>query len=462
VLIATTEAGPAGLANLADEFPPYTPRPPNAPLALQGIRVIDFSHFIAGPLAAMFLADLGADVIKIEPPGRGDDLRYYPPVLPELPDQGGPFLWGNRSKRSVALDLKNPAAVEVVRRLVQGADVLVENFSTGVMHRLGLGPEELRAANPRLVYCSISAYGREGPFADRAGFDPVVQAESGFVSMNGYADRQGVRASAAVMDISTAMMVSNAVLAALFARTQLGQGQFVEVGLFDTGLLMTGWAPMQHLLTGRAPQRSGNVSVDTCPSGVFDASDQSFYINCGNSKIFQRLMTQVLGRPDIANDPAFAQPQDRVARRDELFAVLAEAFAHEPWAHWQRLMREAHVPCGVVNTVPQAIRSPQARARQAVSWIPHAGVGRVPNIASPWRFGLTPVADPKAAPHVGEHTQEVLSELLGCDEAALQALAATGAFGSVNGVGNQGSVGNAGSAGSAGSAGRVETPGPAP
>jgi crotonobetainyl-CoA:carnitine CoA-transferase CaiB-like acyl-CoA transferase len=417
------------LDTLADEFPPHRPRPANAPLALQGVRVVDFSHFIAGPLATMFLADLGADVIKIEPPGRGDDLRHYPPVLPELPDQGGPFLWGNRSKRSVALDLKNPAAIQVVRELVDGADVLVENFSTGVMQRLGLGPDTLRAANPKLVYCSISAYGRDGPFADRPGFDPVVQAESGFVSMNGYPDRQGVRASAAVMDIATAMMVSNAVLAALFARTHQGVGQVVEVGLFDTGLLMTGWAPMQHLLTGRAPQRSGNVSVDTCPSGVFDASDQSFYINCGNSRIFQRLLSQVVDRPDIADDPAFAQPQDRVARRDELFAVLAEAFAKQPWAHWQRRMREAQVPCGVVNTVPQAIRSAEARAREAVTWIPHAGVGKVPNIASPWRFGLTPVADPKAAPRIGEHTEEVLRGLLGFDDAKLQALAAAGAFG---------------------------------
>lgn len=417
------------LDTLADEFPPYQPRPSGAPLALEGIRVVDFSHFIAGPLATMFLADLGADVVKVEPPGRGDDLRYYPPVLPELPDQGGPFLWGNRSKRSVALDLKNPAALAVARELALKADVLVENFSTGVMPRLGLGPEELCAANPGLVYCSISAYGREGPFADRPGFDPVVQAESGFVSMNGYPDRQGVRASAAVMDISTAMMVSNAVLAALLARTRLGRGQRVEVGLFDTGLLVTGWAPMQYLLTGRAPQRTANVSVDTCPSGVFDASDQSFYINCGNSKIFQRLMSQVVGRPDIAEDPAFAQPQDRVARRDELFAVLQEAFGRQPWAHWQQKMRAASVPCGVVNTVPQAIRSPEARARRAVTWIPHAGVGRVPNIASPWRFSETPVADPRAAPRVGEHTREVLREVLGCDDARWQALAEAGAFG---------------------------------
>ncbi|MFO1272767.1 MAG: CoA transferase [Rubrivivax sp.] len=417
------------LSTLAEEFPPHTPRPAGAPLALEGVKVVDFSHFIAGPLATMFLADLGADVVKIEPPGRGDDLRYYPPVLPELPDQGGPFLWGNRSKRSVALDLKNPEGLALARALALQADVLVENFSTGVMPRLGLGPDELRAANPQLVYCSISAYGREGPFADRAGFDPVVQAESGFVSMNGYPDRQGVRASAAVMDISTAMMVSNAVLAALFARQRLGHGQKVEVGLFDTGLLVTGWAPMQHLLTGRAPQRTGNVSVDTCPSGVFDARDQSFYINCGNSKIFQRLMAQVLERPDIAEDPQYAQPQDRVARRDALFSVLEEAFAQQPWAHWQAKMREAGVPCGVVNTVPQAIRSPEARARNAVTWIAHPAVGRIPNIASPWRFSETPVADPKAAPRVGEHTHEVLRERLGLDEAQLAAAAAAGAFG---------------------------------
>ena len=207
------------------EFPPHTARPAQAPKALQGVVVADFSHFVAGPLATMFLADMGADVIKIEPPERGDELRYYPPVLPELPEQGGPFVWSNRNKRSLALDLKKPEGLEVARALIAKADVLVENFSTGVMQRLGLDYETCKAINPRLIFCSVSAYGREGPYADRLGFDPIAQAESGFVSMNGYPDRLGVRASSPVMDISTAMMVSNAILGALYARATQGEGQ---------------------------------------------------------------------------------------------------------------------------------------------------------------------------------------------------------------------------------------------
>jgi len=430
------------LDTLTQEFPKHTPRPAGAPLALQGVRVVDFSHFIAGPLATMFLADLGAEVIKIEPPGRGDDLRRYPPELPQLPDQGGPFLWANRGKKSVALDLKNPAGAALARELVARADVLVENFSTGVMERLSLGREALCAANPRLVFCSVSAYGRDGPFADRMGFDPVVQAESGFVSMNGYPDRQGVRASAAVMDMGTAMMVSQAVLAALYARSQhpLGHGQFVEVGLYETGLFMTGWAPMQHLLTGREPQRHGNTSVDTCPSGVFSASDADFYINCGNDRVWHRLASEVVRREDLANDAELAGRHGRQARRDELFRVLGEEFRRQPFEVWRARMREAGVPCGIVRTVGQALRSDETRARGTVSWIEHPSAGPIPNIAPPWHFEATPVADPVAAPRVGEHTEAVLRDLLALDEARIAGLRAAGAFGGARAPGGAGAA----------------------
>lgn len=335
----------------------------------------------------------------------------------------------NRSKKSVALDLKNPHGVALARELIAHADVLVENFSTGVMERLGLGAAACCAANPQLIFCSVSAYGRDGPFADRLGFDPVVQAESGFVSMNGYPDRQGVRASAAVMDMGTSMMVSNAVLAALFARTHTGAGQLVEVGLYDTGILMTGWAPMQHLLTGNEPQRHGNTSVDTCPSGVFSASDGDFYINCGNDRVYQRLVADVVQRADLANDPELAGRHGRQARRDELFRELGAEFAKHPFAYWRTRMREAGVPCGQVRTVSQALRADETRARGIVSWIEHPQAGPIPNIAPPWRFSATPVADPVAAPTVGQHTEAVLRGVLGCSAARLAELRAAGAFG---------------------------------
>jgi len=280
------------------------------------------------------------------------------------------------------------------------------------------------------VYCSVSAYSRDGAFADRLGFDPIAQVESGFVSMNGYADREGVRALSPVMDISTAMMACNAILGALVARERSGLGQAIEVSLFDNAVLMTGYATLQHLFSGTDPQRSGNTSPDTCPSGVFQAQDCPFYINCGNDKIFQRLMSQVIGRPDLAAAEIYATGTNRIRRRDELFAILGEAFAQQPWSHWQSKMRGAGVPCGQVRTVGEAIRSPEARERELVTRIPHPTVGWVPNVRLPIRYSRTPIVDPVAAPAVGQHTKEVLGDWLGYDEDRLAELTRTGALGS--------------------------------
>ncbi|MBU1360790.1 MAG: CoA transferase [Gammaproteobacteria bacterium] len=416
------------LDNFQNEFPDHTPRSPGAPHPLDGVRVVDFSHFIAGPLATMILADMGAEVIKVEAPGRGDDLRRYPPLHPQL-DQGAPFVWSNRNKKSVALNLKSPEGLALARELIAKADVVVENFSSGVMTRLGLDHEACLAANPRLVYCSVAAYSRDGAFADRLGFDPIAQAESGFVSMNGYPDREGVRALSPVMDISTAMMVGNAVMGALLSRERTGRGQRVEVSLFDTAVFMTGYASMQTLFTGNDPQRSGNTSPDTCPSGAFHASDRTFYINSGNDNIFQRLMTQVLERPEVAADPDYATGPLRTRHRERLFALLDDAFGREDWAHWQARMRAAGVPCGLVRTVGEAIRSPEARDHALVTRIPHPVLGWVPNVRLPIRYDGTPIADPVAAPSVGQHTREVLRDVLGLSEERLDALAGQEAFG---------------------------------
>jgi crotonobetainyl-CoA:carnitine CoA-transferase CaiB-like acyl-CoA transferase len=416
------------LNKIEAEFPEHMPRPPHAPKALEGIRVVDFSHFIAGPFATMILADMGAEVIKIEAPGRGDDLRRYPPMDADL-KHGAPFLWTNRNKRSVALDLKMSKGVEIARELIATADVVVENFSTGVMDRFGLDYESCRKLKPEIIYCSVSAYGREGTFKDRLGFDPIAQVESGFVSMNGYADREGVRALSPVMDISTAMMACNAILGALVARERSGLGQAVEVSLFDNAVLMTGYATMQHLFSGANPQRHGNTSPDTCPSGVFQAKDCSFYINCGNDKIFQRLMSQVIDRADLASADIYATGPDRIRRRDELFAILGESFAQQPWSYWQSRMRAAGVPCGQVRSVGEAIRSPEARERNLVTRIPHDTVGWVPNVNLPIRYSRTPIVDPVAAPAVGQHTEDVLRELLGYEDEQLALLAKSGTFG---------------------------------
>ncbi len=416
------------LDHLEAEFPEHEPRPSDAPKALEGIRVVDFSHFIAGPFATMILADMGADVIKIEAPGRGDDLRRYPPMHPDL-KHGAPFLWNNRNKRSVGIDLKSPEGLQIVRELIATADVVVENFSTGVTQRLGIDYDSCRKLRPEIIYCSVSAYGREGAFADRLGFDPIAQVESGFVSMNGYPDREGVRALSPVMDISTAMMACNAILGALVARERSGHGQAIEVSLFDNAVLMTGYATLQHLFSGVDTERHGNTSPDTCPSGVFQAQDGAFYINCGNDKIFQRLMSQVIDRADLASAEVYATGPDRIRRRDELFAILGEAFAQQPWSYWQPRMRAAGVPCGQVRTVGEAIRSPEARERQLVTRIPHPRAGWIPNVRLPIRYSRTPVADPVAAPAVGQHTDEVIREILGYDEDRLARLSEAGAFG---------------------------------
>lgn len=407
----------------------HSPRQGQAMPPLTGLKVVDFTHFVAGPLATQTLADFGAEVIKIEAPGRGDDFRHYPTVDPAMPAQGGPFLWANRSKKSLALDMKSEAGVNVAKELIAQADVLVENFSAGVLDRFGLDYDTCAALNPRLIYCAISAYGRDGPYADRLGFDPIAQAESGFISMNGYGDRQGVRTGAAVMDVATAMSATNAILLALLARARDGKGQRVEVALIDTAVLMTGFGAMQHLTTGYEPTRNGNVSPDTCPSGVFMSADKPFYINCGNDKIFQRLFEQVLDRPDLAADPVLSQRHHRLEQRERIFAIMDEAFALHPWSYWAPRLRAANVPHGQVKSLGEALASDEIRSRGIVTRIPHPVKGWIPNIASPLRLGRTPSRDPVAAPAIGQHTEEVLREAMQMDGARIAQLRAAGAFG---------------------------------
>jgi crotonobetainyl-CoA:carnitine CoA-transferase CaiB-like acyl-CoA transferase len=394
------------------------------------VKVVDFTHYIAGPFATLILADMGADVAKIETPGRGDDFRQYPPVQ-EAIGGGAPFIWTNRNKRSIALHLKSPEGLALARELAMHADVVIENFSTGVIERLGLGYDAVRETNPDVIFCSVSAYGRHGAFADRGGFDPIAQAESGFIAMNGYADREGVRALSPVMDISTAMMACNAILGALLARGRTGEGQSIEVSLFDTALQMTGYASLQQIYTGREPVRGGNTSPDTCPSGVFHSQDRPFLINCGNTGIFQRLATQVIDLPQLAESPDYATNKDRVARREELFSILQQVFSAQPWSYWQTRLRAASVPAGELRSVGDAIRSPEATEREMMTRIPHPEMGWVPNMALPIRYSRTPLADPTPAPSVGQHTAEVLRDWLGVGEDRFAALSAAGAFGAI-------------------------------
>lgn len=396
---------------------------------LAGLRIIDFTHFLAGPMATLILADGGAEVIKVENAARGDEFRHFQPPDPRLGGEGPPFLWCNRNKQSVALDLKSDAGREVALALVERADVVVENFSGKVMQKLGLGYDTLAARNPRLIYCAVSAYGREGPLADRLGFDPVVQAESGFMSLNGYPDRDGVRTGASVMDISTGMMASNAILQAVVARHRTGKGQRVEVALYDTAMTMIGYVATQHLFSGWQPRRVGNGSADTVPTGVFQASDKPFFLVCSSTPTFQRVFRDVAGMPEIADDPELMNPPGRMAQQDRLIGLLRELFATQPRDHWLAKMRECGVPAGAVRTVPEALAAPETQARGLVTRLPHPTAGSVPNVALPIRFSETPTAPAVAAPLLGQHTREVLARVLGLDEGALAALAVRGAFG---------------------------------
>ncbi|MGE0097429.1 MAG: CaiB/BaiF CoA transferase family protein [Hydrogenophaga sp.] len=396
--------------------------------ALGGLRVIDFTHFIAGPMATMILADAGADVIKVEKP-KGDDQRYFAPSEARLDGQGASFLWANRNKRSITLDLKTDAGRAIAQALVRDADVVVENFTSRVMTQYGLDFETLSRDNPRLIYCSVSAFGRSGEFADRAGFDTIMQAESGFMSLTGYADRDGVRTGPAVMDMACAMMASNAILIALAARHRTGLGQHVDVPLFDTGVLMTGFMTAQYLFSGKVPRRNGNVSNDAVPSGVFPTADHPLFITCTSTSLFRRLFIDVLKMPDVGNDPELQRIDGRLAQRERVIEILNRVFATDTRENWLKRLDAAKVPAGAVRTLPEALESREVQARGLVTQVPHPTAGSVPNVALPLHFSGTPVVPPVAAPMLGQHTDEVLREVLGYSEEKVRELRALGALG---------------------------------
>ena len=407
---------------------PNAPNPRFANTALGGLRVIDFTHFVAGPLATMILADSGADVIKVEKP-QGDDQRHFAPAEARLDGEGASFLWANRNKRSITLDLKTPEGRSIARDLVRGADVVVENFSSRVMAQYGLDYEALAPDQPGLIYCSISAFGRTGELSERPGFDTIMQAESGFMSMNGYADRDGVRTGPAVMDMSTAMMASNAILIALAAKHRTGRGQHVDVPLFDTAVLMTGFMMSQYLFSGKLPRRNGNVSNDAVPSGVFPTADDPIFITCSSTALFRRMFLDVAGMPEVANDPALQKIDGRLAQRERIIGLLNTLFATDTRENWLRRMAVAKVPAGAVRSLPQAVQSREMKLRGILSEIPHPSAGSVPNVALPMYFSGTPVVAPAAAPRLGEHTTEILSAILEFKEEQIRSKSGTGGTG---------------------------------
>jgi crotonobetainyl-CoA:carnitine CoA-transferase CaiB-like acyl-CoA transferase len=408
-------------------LPDRLPRAKDAPTALDGLLVVDFTRVVAGPACTQTLADFGAEVIKIENPEGGDDTRAY-----EHADIGGEsaaYVSLNRNKRGIALDLTVPAARDVARELIGKADVVIENFSGGVMKKFGLDYETVALTNPRLIYCSISAYGRKGPFASRPGFDPITQAESGFMSLNGFADGPPVRTGPPIVDMATGMSACNAILLALIARDRLGRGQHVEVALFDIAMSMTGFYGMAYLINGTNPGRFGNSPNGSPTVGLYEAADGPLYMACANDRLYRRLVTEVLERPDLISDPAFATRRARTANKEKLRAIIAGVFASDTLEHWMAKMKKANVPVGYLRTVEQGFNAPEARERHRLSQIPHPTAGAVPNIETPLTMGLTPCVEPVAAPLLGQHTNEVLRKTLGYDDRRIAELAGTGVFG---------------------------------
>src|SRR5437764_2708437 len=404
------------------------PRRKDAPIALDGLLVVDFTRVVAGPACTQTLADFGAEVIKVENPDGGDDTRSYEHA--ELAGESAAFVSLNRNKRDITLDLTRPEARQVALELIARADVVVENFSSGVMKKYGLDYASVAPSNPRLVYCSISAYGRQGPFASRPGFDPITQAESGFMSLNGFPDGPPVRTGPPAVDMMTGMSACSAILLALLARDRIGRGQHVEVALFDIALAMTQFYGMAYLMTGVNPSRQGNSPNGSPSVGVYNGSDAPFYIACANDRLYRRLVIEVLGRSDLASGE-FADRRSRTANKEKLRSTLAGIFAQDLREHWVAKMKSANIPVGYLRTVEEAFNSPEVRERHRVSQIPHPAAGSIPNIESPLRLDLTPAADPVAAPLLGEHTKAVLRKTLGYDDARIASLNEAGVVGTI-------------------------------
>src|ERR1700760_1314675 len=409
------------------QLPERTPRAKGEPTALDGLLVVDFTRVVAGPACTQTLADFGAEVIKIENPEGGDDTRHYEHA--EIGGESAAFLSLNRNKRGIAIDFTKPEGREVAGELIAKADVVVENFSSGVMKKFGLDYESVVSDNPRLVYCSISAYGRKGPFAMRPGFDPITQAESGFMSLNGFADGPPVRTGPPIVDMATGMSACNAILLALIARDRLGKGQHVEVALFDIAMALTTFYGMAYLINGTNPGRFGNSPNGSPTVGLYEAADGPLYMACANDPLYRRLVTEVLEKPDLLNDPLFINRKVRSQNKEKLRAIIAAVFASDKLENWMTKMKKANIPVGYLRTVEQGFNAPETRERHRVSQIPHPTAGMVPNIETPLNMSLTPAVNPTAAPLLGQHTKEILRGTLGYHDQRIAALADAGAFG---------------------------------
>ncbi|AGH50356.1 formyl-CoA transferase [Sphingomonas sp. MM-1] len=401
------------------------------PQVLAGVKVLDLSRVLAGPWCTQILADFGADVIKVEMPGRGDDTRGWgPPFLDPAPDEPGPgesayYLSCNRNKRSLALDLSTPEGAAIVRRLAAEADILVENFKVGGLARYGLDYQSLRAVNPRLVYCSITGFGQDGPYADQAGYDFVAQAMGGLMSITGEPDGPPTKVGVAITDITTGIYATVSILVALRHAESTGQGQHIDCSLLDTQISMLANQAMSWLVGGVVPGRLGNAHPTIVPYRLFDAADGSVVVAVGNDGQFRSLCA-ALGRPDLGTDDRFARNAARVANRDVLEPVLEGLIATRSAAEVIAMLKENGIPGGPVNRIDQIFGDPFVAARGSVhNFVREDGVA-VPTVAYPARLSETPADYRRRAPYLGEHSSEILGEWLGIGTSELAGLRGDG------------------------------------
>jgi crotonobetainyl-CoA:carnitine CoA-transferase CaiB-like acyl-CoA transferase len=393
--------------------------------ALSHFRVLDLSRVLAGPWASQVLADLGAEVIKVERPGGGDESRAWGP--PWLRGAGGEetresayFTCANRGKRSVAVDLSRPEGQAIVRGLAERSDVLLENFKAGALARLGLGYDDLARLNPGLVYCSITGFGQTGPYRTRPGYDFLVQAMGGLMSVTGEPEGPPLKVGVAITDVVTGLYAATAVLAALAHRERSGRGQHVDLALLDVQVATLANQAESYLVTGRPPGRLGNAHPSIVPYQAFETADGHVVVAVGNDAQFERLC-EVVGRPELARDERFATNGARVRHRGELVAWLAPILAGRPGRDWTEALEAAGVPCGPINDLAEVFDDPQVRHRGLRVEVPHPLAGSVPVVASPIRLSLTPVHH-RAPPLLGEHTRDVLAGVLGMGDEEIEAL----------------------------------------
>lgn len=397
---------------------------------LSDVLVLDLSRVLAGPWATQLLADLGADVIKVEKPGSGDDTRHWGPPWLERDDQkvAAYFLAANRGKRSVAIDIATPEGAALVRRLAERADVVVENFKVGGLAKYGLDADSLRAANPRLIYASITGFGQDGPYAGRAGYDYIIQGMGGLMSLTGIPDGEPgggpMKVGVAVADLFTGMYAANAILAALYRREQTGVGATIDLALFDTQLAMLANQASNALVSGSDPRRLGAGHPNIVPYQPFAAADQQIIIAVGNDSQFARL-AKLLGRPQWANDPKFATNAARVASRDILVPMIADIIAEAPASDWLAKLEAVGIPAGPINSISQALGDPQAIHRGARIEVGGGRLGPVPMVGCPVRLDGERADSALPPPALGEHGLEILRQL-GLDEDELQRLNRSG------------------------------------